>query len=120
MIPTGAARFAGVAGHPVAHSLSPVLMRHWIDAADLDALYVPFPVAPEDFARVVAGLARAGCAGLNVTLPHKEAALELSDTASASARARRSARNVPRRDCIPCAPRKETFAPSPRAFRRYS
>lgn len=87
MIPTGAARFAGVAGHPVAHSLSPVLMRHWIDAADLDALYVPFPVAPEDFDRVVAGLARAGCAGLNVTLPHKEAALELADTASASARA---------------------------------
>ncbi len=87
MIPTGAARLAGVAGDPVSHSLSPILMRLWIEAAGLDAQYAPFPIAPEHFDRAVTGLARAGCVGLNVTLPHKEAALELADTATASARA---------------------------------
>ncbi len=87
MIPTGAARLAGVTGDPVSHSLSPILMRLWIDAAGLDALYVPFPIAPENFDRAVNGLACAGCLGLNVTMPHKEAALELADSASASARA---------------------------------
>ncbi|WP_417486754.1 shikimate dehydrogenase family protein [Maricaulis sp.] len=87
MIPTGAACVAGVTGYPIAHSLSPVVMRHWIDAAGIDALYAPFPISADRFDSVVRGLAGAGCRGLNVTLPHKEAALELAQTASAPARA---------------------------------
>ncbi|MAC88412.1 shikimate dehydrogenase [Maricaulis sp.] len=87
MIPTGAAIVAGVTGDPIAHSLSPVVMRHWIDAAGIDALYAPFPISAGNFDRVVRGLAGAGCRGLNVTLPHKEAALELARTASGPARA---------------------------------
>ncbi|WP_323760781.1 shikimate dehydrogenase [Maricaulis sp.] len=87
MIPTGAALVAGVTGDPIAHSLSPVVMRHWIDAAEINALYAPFPISAENFDSVVRGLARAGCRGLNVTLPHKEAALELAQTASGPARA---------------------------------
>jgi shikimate dehydrogenase len=35
---------------------------------------VPLPVAPEDFAGVVKALTKAGFAGANVTIPHKEAA----------------------------------------------
>lgn len=87
MTTTGAARLAGVTGDPVSHSLSPILMGLWIDAAGLDALYAPFPIAPENFDRAVSGLASAGCVGLNVTLPHKEAALDLADSAAAAARA---------------------------------
>lgn len=35
---------------------------------------MPLPVAPENFAEAVNGLAKAGFAGANVTIPHKEAA----------------------------------------------
>jgi shikimate dehydrogenase len=45
------------------------LNRHGIDGA-----YLPLPVAPEHFAEVVQSLANAGFAGVNVTIPHKEAA----------------------------------------------
>jgi len=47
---------------------------------------VPLPVAPEDFADVVRALAKAGFAGANVTLPHKEAAFGVCDRLAPSAR----------------------------------
>lgn len=84
---SGAAQLAGVAGDPVAHSLSPRLMAHWIAAAGLDALYSPFAVDPAGFEIFVRGLACSQAAGINVTLPHKQAALALADTASAAATA---------------------------------
>ncbi|WP_291843746.1 shikimate dehydrogenase [Maricaulis sp.] len=87
MTVSGAARIAGVTGDPVSHSLSPILMQIWIEAAGLDALYAPFPVLPQDFETAIRGLAKAGCRGVNVTLPHKEAALEFANASSSIARA---------------------------------
>ena len=87
MTVTGAARLAGVTGDPVSHSLSPVLMQIWIEEAGLDALYAPFPVPAQDFDTAMRGLAKTGCRGVNVTLPHKEAALELANASSSIARA---------------------------------
>lgn len=84
---TGSAALAGVVGHPVAHSLSPRLMGHWIAALGLDAAYLPFAVAPEGFETFVRGLAQSQAGGLNVTLPHKEAALALADRATPAAKA---------------------------------
>ena len=83
---TGQTRLAGVTGDPVAHSLSPLMMSHWIAASGLDAAYLPFPVAPTDFSDFVRGLAKSpSVSGLNVTLPHKEAALALADKATPAA-----------------------------------
>ena len=45
---TGAAMVAGIAGNPVAHSLSPVIHNAWLAAGDIDGAYVPF--APADAA----------------------------------------------------------------------
>ena len=84
---TGQASLAGVTGWPVAHSLSPVLMAHWIAGADLDAAYLPFAVRPDGFEAFVRGLVQSQTRGLNVTLPHKQSALALADTASDTARA---------------------------------
>lgn len=78
---------AGVTGDPIAHSLSPRLMGAWIDALGLDAAYLPFAVAAADFGAFVHGLSKTQAAGLNVTLPHKQAALAMADRASPAARA---------------------------------
>lgn len=83
---TGAARLAGVVGHPVRHSLSPRLHGAWIRALGLDAAYVPLPVAADGFERLVAGLRGGVFRGVNVTVPFKEAALHLADRATPAAR----------------------------------
>jgi shikimate dehydrogenase len=44
-------------------------------ALGLNWVYVAFPVAPERLGEAVRGLAAAGCAGLNVTIPHKREVL---------------------------------------------
>jgi len=79
---TGAARVAGVVGSPVRHSLSPLLHGAWIEAAGIDAAYVPFTPRETAFPAFVEGL-RASIAGLNVTIPFKEQALALADSADA-------------------------------------
>jgi shikimate dehydrogenase len=77
---------AGVAGWPVGHSLSPRLHGYWLREHGIDGAYVPLAIAREDFSTAVEGLRRAGFAGLNVTVPHKEAAFALADTLDEDAR----------------------------------
>ncbi len=56
-------------------------------AAGLDDWrYLALPLPPELFAETVRALPAAGFRGVNVTIPHKEAALALADRASAAAR----------------------------------
>ena len=77
----------GVAGQPIAHSLSPLIHRAWIAAAGLDADYRAF--GPEDeagFAALVAEGRAGGLRGLNVTAPFKAAALAAADEVSETAR----------------------------------
>ena len=83
---TGAAKLAGVMGWPVAHSLSPALHGHWLDSLGIDGAYLPLAVAPENFTEVLAALPKMGFRGVNVTVPHKEAALAAVDEADALAR----------------------------------
>ena len=82
----GETRVAGVVGAPVSHSLSPVIHNAWIAAAGLDAVYVPFPVAPGRLAAFVEGLRGGTVLGVNVTAPFKGDALALADQASPAAR----------------------------------
>lgn len=83
---TGKTKVYGVVGHPVSHSLSPVFQNAAFSHLGLDAVYVPFEVREGDLERAVDGLRRAGVRGLNVTIPHKEKALEISDWVSEEAR----------------------------------
>ncbi len=80
------ARVAGVIGWPVGHSRSPRLHGFWLAQHKIDGAYIPLPVAPENFERVVRTLPLMGFAGANVTVPHKEAALRLADSIDAVAR----------------------------------
>jgi shikimate dehydrogenase len=72
---SGATRVAGVAGRPIAHSLSPILHNAWLAAAGIDGVYVALQIAEGGFAAFVEGVRSTSMAGVNVTLPFKEAAL---------------------------------------------
>jgi len=78
-----------VLGQPVAHSRSPVMQNAALAELGLapDWSYEAIEVAPEDFAGLVAELPGRGFAGVNVTVPHKLAALAVADRASDAARA---------------------------------
>jgi len=80
-------RRAGVIGWPVAHSRSPRIFAHWFAETGVTGSYERLAVRPEDFAERFRALPGAGFCGVNVTIPHKLAALELADQASAAARA---------------------------------
>jgi shikimate dehydrogenase len=78
----------GVLGWPVLHSRSPAIQNAALAAAGLaDWRYQLLPCPPELLGELIAALPGAGFGGVNVTIPHKEAALALSSDPSARARA---------------------------------
>jgi shikimate dehydrogenase len=83
----GRTRVTGIIGWPVEHSLSPAMHNAAFAALGMNWLYAAFPVAPERVADALRGLAAAGCAGLNVTIPHKREALACASSASEAAEA---------------------------------
>ncbi len=86
MILSGKAKVAGVIGWPVGHSRSPRLHGYWLEHHSIDGAYIPLAVAPDNFFAAVTGLAAAGLRGVNITLPHKAAALAACDSVDENAR----------------------------------
>ena len=68
-----------VVGHPVAHSKSPFIHARFAEQTGAELEYGLMDVAPEDFTQAVKSFFDAGGRGLNITLPHKQRAWELSD-----------------------------------------
>ena len=69
---------AGVLGSPVAHSLSPRLHGYWLEKYRIPGHYVPVEVSEGDLRGVLRAMPKMGFVGCNVTLPHKEAMLDLA------------------------------------------
>lgn len=76
---SGQSKVAGVLGWPISHSLSPRLHTYWLDRLHIDGTYIPVPVAPENLELVLHALPAMGFAGVNVTVPHKEAVFRFVD-----------------------------------------
>ncbi len=76
----------GLFGHPVKHSLSPVMHAASFRALGLEAEYLCFDVPPADLAEQLDARRREGFDGLNLTIPHKEAAVSLMERLDESAR----------------------------------
>ncbi len=80
-------RRLGVLGWPVAHSRSPAMHNAAFAALGMDGWrYQRLPVPPPLLEQTVRALGDAGFAGANVTIPHKQAALALADSAGVAAR----------------------------------
>lgn len=82
---SAATKVLGVIGDPVAHSLSPLMHNGWIEDHGLDAVYVALRLKSADAEREIRALKHLGFAGLNVTLPHKQAAARAADRSEDSA-----------------------------------
>lgn len=70
----------GVLGYPIHHSRSPIIHTHWISTLGLSGSYEALAVKPENLALHLPRLLKeGGYRGFNLTIPHKELALELCD-----------------------------------------
>jgi len=67
----------GVVGHPVAHSWSPFIHGMFAKATAQNLVYRLFDIPPGNFRGEALRLFTGGVRGLNVTLPHKQAAADL-------------------------------------------
>ena len=66
-----------VIGHPVSHSRSPFIHQRFAAQTGQSLEYTTIDATPEDFLATVRDFFSSGGKGLNVTVPHKEAALAL-------------------------------------------
>jgi shikimate dehydrogenase len=82
---SGHTRPFAVLGHPIGHTLSPVMHNAAFEALGLDAIYLAFDVAPEALLTVLPAMKAMGFGGVNLTVPLKEVAFkgvaDLADSA---------------------------------------
>lgn len=69
----------GLFGHPVGHSLSPVMHNQAFDVCGLNFRYAAFDIPSEEIGQAVAGIKALGFRGVNVTIPHKVSVMSYLD-----------------------------------------
>jgi shikimate dehydrogenase len=84
LIPT---RLFGIIGHPLGHSLSPLLHNWGFGRFGLPGVYMAWPVAAGRAADFMTAVRVLGIEGVSVTIPHKAAVMEFVDEVTDRARA---------------------------------
>lgn len=79
-------RVFAVLGDPIAHSRSPAMQGAAFAALGLPHVYVALRVSPADLPAALAGARALGFGGLNLTVPHKRAAVGAMDALGPAAR----------------------------------
>jgi len=78
---------AAVIGWPIKQSKSPLIHGYWVDQHEINGSYEAIELSPDDFVSGIRELVAQGYRGCNVTIPHKEAVLNLADSISERAKA---------------------------------
>jgi len=83
---TPSKKIYGLIGHPVSHSLSPLMHNAAFSHLKINAEYKLFPLKEEELGAFFKGLSRNNIFGLNVTVPYKEKVLPFLDNISYEAK----------------------------------
>ncbi|MFK3938442.1 shikimate dehydrogenase [Alkalihalobacillus sp. NPDC078783] len=76
----------GLLGHPIGHSMSPIMHEAAYKDMSLEATYVGFDVTPDQLENAVKGIRSLGISGCNVTIPHKVEVMKYLDEIDEEAR----------------------------------
>ncbi|MHA1985552.1 MAG: shikimate dehydrogenase [Promethearchaeota archaeon] len=68
-----------VIGHPIEHSMSPIMWNPALQELGLDYAYLAFDVHPNDLKKAINGIRSLGIIGVNITIPHKNAVIKYMD-----------------------------------------
>jgi len=90
-------QLCGIALHPAGHTRSPAMHNAAFAALGIDAVYLAFDVLPEDLAAAIGGVRALGIRQLAISIPHKQAVIELLDDIDETARRIGAVNTVTRR-----------------------
>jgi shikimate dehydrogenase len=76
---TGRTKITGLYGYPVEHTLSPLMHNAAFEHLEIDYSYLPFSVHPGSLNSAVEAIRALNLAGVNITIPHKEAVIRYLD-----------------------------------------
>ena len=76
---TAKTKILGVIGHPIDHSMSPIMHNTALNDLKLDYVYLAFDIEPQDLSKAIDGFRALNIKGISVTIPHKEAIMEYLD-----------------------------------------
>lgn len=76
----------GLLGHPVGHSLSPIIHNAAFEYMYLNCIYEVFDVSPENLGDAINGIKALNVKGFNVTIPYKELIMRYLDNISEEAK----------------------------------
>ncbi len=82
MLVNGETEVYGIMGYPVKHSKSPQFQTAAFRHKNINAVYLPFEVKPENLKKAVNGVRALSIKGINVTVPHKEEVIRYLDEIS--------------------------------------
>lgn len=77
--------YLGLIGNPLGHSLSPLLHNKTLQHMDMNCVYLPYEIAPDQVKEALIGVKGLGIRGLNVTIPYKEVVIPYLDELSPEA-----------------------------------
>ena len=69
-----------IIGHPISHTMSPLMHNIALNDLNLDYVYVAFDVTPKNLRHALNGIRALNIRGINVTIPHKETVLSYLDS----------------------------------------
>lgn len=75
----GTTRIVGVFGAPISHTASPAMHNAAFAALKMNWVYLPFHVAVADLRAALQGVRTMNMVGVNLTVPHKIAVLDMLD-----------------------------------------
>ncbi len=76
---TAKTKILGVIGHPIEHSMSPIMHNIAINDLKLDYVYLAFDIEPQNLSKAIDGFRALNIKGISVTIPHKKAIMEYLD-----------------------------------------
>jgi shikimate dehydrogenase len=81
-------------GHPVSHTVSPVLQTAALQFAGIEGEYVLFDIEPEFLDEGLKKMLASGVNGFNVTIPHKQTVYRMMDSTTKEAELTRAVNTV--------------------------
>lgn len=81
------AALTGLIGHPVAHSLSPLIHDYWRAQHGIKGRYELFDIAPGTLQAELQKMKKTPLRGVNVTVPHKQSVIQALDSVDETATA---------------------------------
>ncbi|MGD8305697.1 MAG: shikimate dehydrogenase [Ignavibacteria bacterium] len=75
-------KLIGLIGHPIKQSYSPFIHNIASQLKQVDYIYLPFDVVPDNLENAANGIVALGIEGMNITIPHKEKIMSYLDDRS--------------------------------------